>query len=116
MSSQPIDDLVRYAEQLGRSARRASESLATIDAHRKSDVLARFAQLIRESVSRLLEANRSDVAAAEGAGLAPPLVERLKLNEKRIESMAAGVEQIAQQPDPVGQTIESRTRPDGLRI
>jgi glutamate-5-semialdehyde dehydrogenase len=116
MPSQPADDLVRYAEQLGRSARSAAETLATIDAGRKSDALVRFAQRIRESTTHLLEANRSDVGAAEAAGLAPPLVERLKLNEKRIEAMAHGVEQIAQQPDPVGGTIESRTRPDGLRI
>src|SRR5581483_12324747 len=53
---------------------------------------------------------------AEAAGLARPLIERLKLNEKRIESMAAGVEQIAAQVDPVGQTIEGYVRPNGLRI
>src|SRR5207249_5469946 len=57
-----------------------------------------------------------DIAAAQKAELAPALIERLKLTDKRIESMAAGVEQIAQQVDPVGQTIEAYVRPNGLRV
>src|SRR4030095_16861193 len=54
--------------------------------------------------------------AARQAELAPALVERLKLNDKRIASMADGVEQIAAQVDPVGQVIEGYVRPNGLRI
>src|SRR5947208_15608512 len=71
---------------------------------------------MRAKKQQLSDANAKDIAAATKAELAPALIERLKLNEKRIESMAAGVEQIANQVDPVGQTIEGYVRPNGLRI
>src|SRR5204863_991332 len=61
-------------------------------------------------------ANAQDIAAAQKADLAPALIERLRLTEKRIEAMAAGVQQIAAQVDPVGQIIEGYVRPNGLRI
>src|SRR5204863_4102657 len=74
------------------------------------------AAALRANRNELIEANAKDIAAAEQNHLARPLIERLKVNEKRIESMAAGVEQIAQQIDPVEQIIEGYVRPNGLRI
>ena len=73
-------------------------------------------KVYRAKSFELMEANHKDITAAEGAGLAPQLVARLKLDEKKIEAMAAGVESIARQTDPVGQTLEGYVRPDGLRI
>jgi glutamate-5-semialdehyde dehydrogenase len=105
-----------YVEQLARAARRASRELVAVSADDRSRALERFAHALRESGRLILEANATDVTAARAAGLAPALVERLRLDERRVEAMAHGVEQIAAQPDPVGQTIESLTRPDGLRI
>src|SRR5208282_4530590 len=63
-----------------------------------------------------LAANALDIANAQKAEMQPALVERLKLNDKRINSMADGVAQIADQVDPVGQIIEGFVRPNGLRI
>ena len=109
-------ELQAYVNTLGESARRASQHLVTLDGATKVAALRKIASAIRERRAALIEANAKDVAAAQEAGLAPALVERLKLNEKRVGSMADGVEQIAAQTDPVGQTIEGYVRPNGLRI
>jgi glutamate-5-semialdehyde dehydrogenase len=105
-----------YVELLGRSARRASRELGGLRGGVKVAALNRIAAAIRHGRGALLEANARDIAAANEAGLAAPLVARLQLNEKRVESMALGVEQIAAQTDPVGQTLEGYVRPNGLRI
>jgi glutamate-5-semialdehyde dehydrogenase len=109
-------DLQSYVINLGESARRASQQLVTLDGATKVASLRQIAAALRENRQVLIDANAKDIAAAQEAKLAPALVERLKLSEKRIGSMAEGVEQIAAQTDPVGQTIEGYVRPNGLRI
>ncbi len=111
-----MEDLAGYVEKLGQSARRASEQLVTLDGATKVAALKKIAHALRDHAKPLLDANVKDVAAAQEVKLAPALVERLKLTEKRIAAMAEGVEQIAAQTDPVGQTIEGYVRPNGLRI
>jgi glutamate-5-semialdehyde dehydrogenase len=111
-----MDDVTGYVQTLGRDARRAAGQLATLTGATKSGALRRLADSLRSQGGPLVDANALDIAAAAQAGLEPALVERLKLNEKRIESMAAGVEQIAAQVDPVGQIIEGYVRPNGLRV
>jgi glutamate-5-semialdehyde dehydrogenase len=103
-------------ERLGQSARRASEQLATLHGATKVAALEQISAGIRQGRDALLAANEQDVAQARENGLAPALVERLKLSEKRIAAMADGVAQIAEQIDPVGQIIEGYVRPNGLRI
>src|SRR5215472_3229736 len=110
------EDQSSYVQTLGKAARRAAQQLVCLDGATRTAALKRIAASIRASASALLEANARDVAAAQAADLAPPLVERLKLNDKRVAAMADGVEQIAAQVDPVGQIIEGYTRPNGLRI
>jgi glutamate-5-semialdehyde dehydrogenase len=111
-----MSDLQSYVEQLGARARRASRLLATLDGNTKVGILRQIATSLRENVRPLLEANQKDTEAANAAHLAPALVKRLELSEKKIAAMAEGVEQIAGQTDPVGQVIEGYTRPNGLRI
>src|SRR4051794_32852144 len=96
-------DLQSYVEQLGVRARRASRLLATLDGDTKVAVLRRIAASLRENTQPLLDANKKDIDAAHAANLAPALVKRLELTEKKIYVMADGVEQIAAQTDPVGQ-------------
>src|SRR5678815_2385226 len=110
-----MDEAASYVESIGKSARRASDQLVTLDPQAKVAALKRMATAIRDGRAKLLEANAKDITAAQEAGLAPALVERLKLNDKRIAAMADGVDQIADQPEPVGETIETKIRPDGLR-
>src|SRR5687768_14182681 len=106
-----VHDLRGYVETLGRSARRAAASLTTLSGAARSHVLRQMAASIRQGREALLAANARDVEAAKQAELAPALVERLRLNDKRIASMGEGVEQIAAQVDPVGQVIEGYVRP-----
>jgi glutamate-5-semialdehyde dehydrogenase len=111
-----MEDWQRYVEQLGRAARRAAGQLATLSGETKVRALARISDAISAHKDALIEANAKDVAAAQQADLAPALVERLKLNDKRIAAMAQGVAQIAAQVDSVGQIIKGYVRPNGLRI
>jgi glutamate-5-semialdehyde dehydrogenase len=111
-----MDSLDPTITSIGRDARRASRQLATLSGATRSQALRHLAASIRSAKQSLLDANALDVSAAEQSGLARPLIERLKLTDKRIAAMADGVEQIAAQVDPVGQTIEGYVRPNGLRI
>ncbi len=111
-----MEDWSNYVQQLGQAARRASRQLAGLAGASKVAALKSAAAAIRENREPLMQANAADVAAATQAGLAPNLIERLKLNDKRINAMADAIDQIAAQVDPVGQIIEGYTRPNGLRI
>ena len=111
-----MSDWKNYVEELGRQARRASRELAELSGASKTALLKRVAAAIRQQRGKLIEANDADIDAASQAGLPANLVERLKLNEKRVRAMADAVDQIADQVDPVGQIIEGYVRPNRLRI
>ncbi len=111
-----MNDGSTNVEQIGRAARAASRAMARLNGAARSQALRQLAADLRDGRTALLEANARDIAAAQAAGLQSALVERLRLNDKRIESMASAVEQIAAQVDPVGQTLEGYQRPNGLRI
>jgi len=103
-------------EQVCAAAKRASRSLATLDSDVKNAALHAIAAALREGTEEILEANRSDLAAAREAGLSEALLDRLTLSERRIEAMAAGATEIAALADPVGELLEEQVRPNGLRI
>jgi glutamate-5-semialdehyde dehydrogenase len=105
-----------YVQDLGQRARCASRQLAELTGAARSGILKRIAAAIRDSRQKLIDANALDIDAAVKANLAGNLVERLRLNDKRVNGMADAVEQIAAQTDPVGQMIEGYVRPNGLRI
>jgi glutamate-5-semialdehyde dehydrogenase len=111
-----MEQITEYVGTIGRDAQRASRKLAALDGAVRTQALRKLAERIRAGRDALLSANAADVAAAEQAGLARPLIERLKLNDKRIAAMADGVEQIAAQVDPIGQIMEGYVRPNGLKI
>src|SRR2546421_3788346 len=111
-----MTDPQSYVEQLGRRARRASRILATLDGDTRIAILEKIAASLRDNIQPLLQANAQDIEAAQAAALAPALVKRLELSEKKIADMAEGVGQIAAQTDPIGQIIEGYVRPNGLRI
>ncbi|QOV91645.1 glutamate-5-semialdehyde dehydrogenase [Humisphaera borealis] len=109
-------DWPAYVQNLGKSARRASQQLATLTDAVRSRTLRTIAAALRDQTAALLAENAKDIEAAKQAELAAPLIARLQLTEKKVAAMAEGVEQIAAQVDPVGQTIEGYNRPNGLRI
>lgn len=97
-------------------ARTAARQLATVSGAQKNLALNKIADAILTNQARLIEENFKDLEQAKKDGLAPPLVARLTLAEKKIAAMAQGLREIALQVDPVGQTIEAYDRPNGLRI
>jgi glutamate-5-semialdehyde dehydrogenase len=113
-----LDKNVIRAEMLaiGRAARDAAAQLAKSPNAQRDAALTAAAEAIRAQASQIIEANAKDMAAAEKKGLSAALLDRLLLTPERVEAMAAGLEQIAAQPDPLGQVIEVRERPNGLVI
>src|SRR5262245_44873776 len=106
------DDVV----ELCRAARQAARGLAIVPTGAKNSALTAAAARLRERTAALLESNRRDVAAGRERGLTPALLDRLSLNDARIDAMARGLEEIAALPDPVGETIARWRRPNGLEI
>ena len=102
--------------QMGRQARAAAYRLAQLTSEEKNTILREMATAIRNRVPELLAANALDIAAGREKGLSAAMLDRLMLDEKRIEAMAAGIDQVATLPDPVGQVLDSWQRPNGIRI
>ncbi len=102
--------------ELGRRSKAASRVLATASSAQKNDALLGAADLLVASADVVLSANAVDVARAETDGVSPTVVDRLRLDEKRISSMAGGLRQVASLADPVGEVIDGWVRPNGLRI
>jgi glutamate-5-semialdehyde dehydrogenase len=98
------------------AAKQASRRAATLDANLKHQVLLALADAIDARRASLQAANAEDLAAAERAGLAAPLRDRLALTDKTLTAMVEGLREIAAQPDPVGEIAELRRRPNGLLV
>ncbi|HEV2677180.1 MAG TPA: glutamate-5-semialdehyde dehydrogenase [Aliidongia sp.] len=110
------DSLAMAMEALGQRARAAAGILANASTDAKNRALRAAASAIRADAPAILAANRRDLATATGRTMTPAMIDRLTLDDRRIEAMAVGLEEVAALPDPVG-TIESVvTRPNGLRI
>jgi glutamate-5-semialdehyde dehydrogenase len=109
-------DIGSYVEGLGRAARDAARVLARADTALKNKALEAVAEAIRSSSKTILEANARDVAQAKKAGADAAFVDRLTLTPKLAEQMAAGVEEVAKLPDPVGAISERRRQPTGIEV
>ncbi len=103
-------------EVQGQKARLAARSLALAPAEQKNAALRGMAAAIRQGGNAILAANAKDLAAADAKGLKASFIDRLTLNNERLEAMAAGLEEIAALPDPVGRVLATWTRPNGLGI
>jgi glutamate-5-semialdehyde dehydrogenase len=110
------DDLGLVMAGLGRAAAASRAALALSSGAQRDAALLAAARAIRAHAASILAANARDMEAARARGLSNALLDRLQLNDKRVESMAAGIEQIAQLADPVGVISAEWTRPNGLVI
>lgn len=99
-----------------KKAKEASVILGMLTTEEKNNALIAMAEGLTANVSTIVEANKRDVDAAVSAGVSEAMVDRLSLNETRILDMAAGLRQVVTLSDPVGQILESWTRPNGLQI
>ncbi|MBA4224377.1 MAG: glutamate-5-semialdehyde dehydrogenase [Methylobacterium sp.] len=99
---------------LGQGARAAARRVGTASAEQRNRALAAMATSLRQRAPAILAANRQDLADARAAGLAPSFIDRLALDEARLEAIAQAVADIAALPDPVGKVLASWTQPNGL--
>ncbi|GLK69805.1 glutamate-5-semialdehyde dehydrogenase [Hansschlegelia plantiphila] len=110
------DDVTTTMRAVGEKARAASRTLALAPAAAKKVALLAAARRLRENEPSILAANTADVAAARASGVADSFIDRLTLTPSRLASVADGIEVVAGLPDPVGETIASWVRPNGLSI
>ena len=110
------DDLEGAMQNLGRQARAAARALTQAPTAQKDTALRAAAAAIRTNVPAILEANARDIAFGNDKGLRDSMIDRLALDEERLEGIAAGLEAIAELPDPVGMVMDRWTRPNGLEI
>ncbi len=108
-----VAELVRRQAARGKAA---SRQVALLSTDQKNAALAAMAAALRAHAPAILAANAADVERARAAGTAGHLIDRLLLNEQRLEAMAVGIEAVAALPDPVGEVIERDVRPNGLRV
>ena len=101
---------------LGLQARQASRAMASAGAAARNQALRTLARLLRDNVEALQAPNQRDLARAREAGLAEPMVDRLKLTPQAIETCAQGCEQLAAMPDVLGDIVGLRQQPSGIRV
>lgn len=105
-----------YAVSLCNRAREAAAVLATLPSQKKDAALRRAAAALRAEAGFLTSENVKDIQAGQTAGLSKAILDRLQLTPRRIEEMAAGIEQVAALTDPIGEIIRGWRRPNGLAI
>jgi len=109
-------DLVAYMNGLGQKARQAAKTLRLTSAEEKNRALTAMADEIHKAQDHILSANAKDMTAAKAKGLTAAMLDRLKLDKARIDSIAAGIRAIAALPEPVGSIDESWVQPNGLKF
>lgn len=109
-------NIAEYVAGLGLQAREASARMAAASAAEKSRALRGLAALLRASGPALQADNAKDIARATAAGLSAPMVDRLKLTPKVLETLAVGCEQLATMPDIIGDVIGLKQQPSGIRV
>ncbi len=110
------EELTGVMRAMGRAGLEASDALGLASADVKNRALSAAAAAIREQGAQILAANAQDLAQARTRQLSAALLDRLELSAKRVESMAKGLEEISQLPDPIGTVAAQWTRPNGLQI
>jgi len=109
-------DIAAALAEIGRAARAAARVLALAPTHQKNQALQSMATAIRGQKAAILAANAEDIAEARAGGLTGAMLDRLTLDEARVETMAAGIEVIHRLGDPVGTVMAAWTRPNGMTI
>ena len=109
-------NISEYVQTLGLQARMAAVRMARADAATKNRALRRLAELLRADGKALQAANAKDLERAAASGLAAPLLDRLKLTPRILETVAQGCEQLAAMPELIGEISGLRQQPSGIRV
>lgn len=116
MNAPATADIPALMLDMGKRARAALPALQKATPEDRTNALRAMAAAIRAHAAVILEANATDMEQARANGLDAAMLDRLLLDPKRVEGMAAGVETVANIPDPVGAVMSEWTRPNGMKI
>ena len=103
-----------YIDELGKRIKKASKTISVLPTTQKNAALLAIADALTENQARILEANALDIARAQEHSLSSAMIERLTLNENRIQGISDAVKKLVDLDDPVGIIDEGFTRPNGL--
>jgi glutamate-5-semialdehyde dehydrogenase len=109
-------DIKQYVSDKAKKAKAASRALANISTEIKNNALFKMAAGLEKESTKLISENRKDLVAAEQKGLSKAMIDRLTLNAERIKAMADGLREVAALPDPVGEVLGIRRRPNGMEV
>ena len=109
-------DIKQYVSDKAKKAKAASRALANISTEIKNNALFKMAAGLEKESAKLLAENKKDLVAAEQKGLSKAMIDRLTLNNERIKAMADGLREVAALPDPVGEVLGIRRRPNGMEV
>ena len=107
---------MNYTLELGIKAKNAEPSIAGASTKSKNNALAAISKALKENAALIISENAKDLQTAKENGMSEAMQDRLKLDEKRIEGMAKGVDELIAMNDPIGQVIDGFVRPNGLKI
>lgn len=107
---------MNYIEELGINAKKAAPALGNLGSSVKNKALANISAALRQNSAELIAANKLDIENARKNGMSEAMIDRLELNEKRIEAMAEGVDKVISLDDPIGEVIGGGELYNGLRI
>src|SRR5947207_4942831 len=108
--------LTEQMTQLAKQAKTASRELARLTTAEKNECLVAMADALEQNRDDLKKANARDLDTAAKMGLSTAMLDRLRLDDKRIAAMAKGLREVAALPDPVGKILDERVRPNGLKL
>ena len=109
-------DIKSYVVNLAMEARAGARTLAKASSTQKNNVLIKMAGALKAAASELISENKKDIEFAEKKGLSKALIDRLTLNDKRINEMSQGLLEVAQLPDPAGEILKMWQRPNGMTV
>ena len=109
-------DVLSYMQSVGQAAREASRAMAKANTQKKNRALVAIAQTIEENRDAIKAANAKDMARGQENGLDAALLDRLELNDERIDTMIEGLKQVAALTDPVGEITGLKYLPSGIQV
>ena len=105
-----------YMEKIGEKAKFASQHLSNINIEKRNSVLKQFSQYLKINSQSILNSNKKDISNAKSKKIKDSMIDRLKLNSKKISQMRNSIEEIIKFKDPIGKTLSSWKRPNDLII
>jgi glutamate-5-semialdehyde dehydrogenase len=109
-------DIKEYVYKKAREAKEGAKALAKLSSKEKNSILQTMAEALKKKAKTLIAENQKDITFAERKGLSKALIDRLTVNEKRIDEMAKGLMEVTALPDPVGEIVKMWKRPNGMTV